>query len=332
MMFRFAYPVVLGLIGVIAAWILFKLPRRPQGITYSMTSDLARIVGTKGSYLARLPLILRTLCLMLLVLAAARPQLYNVSREIRSPGVDIMLCLDTSGSMQALDFKLDGKPVTRLDAVKKVVSDFIRKRETDRIGLVVFGEEAFTQSPLTVDKGLLLELVERLKIGMAGDRTAIGSAIAVGGKRLKGLKKAKSKILILLTDGRNNAGDITPEEAAHAVHTLGIKIYTIGVGGKEPVPFKVKTFFGTRIIHRRVDLDDETLKRVADIGGGKYFEAADSKRLSEIYEIIDRAEKTEVKIKEFFHFRELYPWFLVPAILFFGLEVALRTTLLRFMP
>jgi Ca-activated chloride channel family protein len=141
-----------------------------------------------------------------------------------------MLCLDTSGSMQALDFKLDGNPVSRLTAVKKVVSDFIEKREMDRIGLVVFGEEAFTQSPLTMDKGLLLGLVKKMEIGMAGDRTAIGSAIAIGGKRLKDLK-AQSRILILLTDGRNNAGNISPEQAADAVRALGVKIYAIGVGG-----------------------------------------------------------------------------------------------------
>ena len=138
--------------------------------------------------IARLPLILRACCLILLVIAASRPQLYNVSREIRSPGVDIMLCLDTSGSMQALDFQINDQPVSRLTAVKKVVSDFTKKRDMDRIGLVVFGEEAFTQSPLTMDKGLLLGLVDKMEIGIAGDRTAIGSAIAIGGKRLKDLK------------------------------------------------------------------------------------------------------------------------------------------------
>jgi Ca-activated chloride channel family protein len=274
---------------------------------------------------------LRTACLVLLILAASRPQLYNVSRDIRSAGVDIMLCLDTSGSMRALDFELDGEPVSRLTAVKKVVSEFLKKREMDRIGLVVFGEEAFTQSPLTMDKGLLLSLVEDMEIGMAGDRTAIGSAIAIGGKRLKDLK-AKSKILVLLTDGRNNAGDITPEQAADAVRALGVKIYAIGVGGKGPAPFKVKTLFGTRIVHQRVDLDEKTLMDVAKIGDGKYFRAADSKRLSEIYDIIDREEKTEIKVKEFFHFRELYHYFLIPALILFGLEIFLRTTFLRVIP
>jgi Ca-activated chloride channel family protein len=331
MMFRFAYPVLLTLLLLAGAWLVFALWKRPATITYSMTSRLAALAGKGGGLLGKAPHLLRTGSLILLVLTAARPQLYNVSRDIRSPGVDIMLCLDTSGSMQALDFQLDDEPVTRLTAVKKVVSDFIRKRETDRIGLVVFGQEAFTQAPLTLDKGLLLGLVERMEIGMAGDRTAIGSAVAVGGKRLKDLK-AKTRILILLTDGRHNAGDITPEKAAEAVQALGVKIYAIGVGGRGPAPFRVNTLFGPRIIRQRVDLDEGTLKRVAAIGKGRYFRAADSKGLSEIYDLIDREEKSEVKVKEFFHFRELYPYFLIPALLLLGLEILLRTTLLRRIP
>lgn len=331
MMFRFAYPVLLVLLVVVAGWLFFCLRSKPPSITYSMTSQMARFAGSRGLFLARVPMALRAVCLILLVLAAARPQLYNVFREIRSPGVDIMLCLDTSGSMQALDFKLDGEPVSRLMAVKKVVSEFIKKRETDRIGLVVFGEEAFTQSPLTVDKGLLLGLVNKMEVGMAGDRTDIGSAIAIGGKRLKDLK-AKSKILILLTDGVHNAGNLTPEQAAEAVSTLGIKIYAIGVGGKGLAPFRVKTPFGTRIIQQRVELDEKTLKKVAKTGGGKYFSAADTKQLDEIYDMIDREEKTEVKVKEFFHFRELYAYFLVTAIILLGLETFLRTTFLRKIP
>jgi len=331
MMFRFAYPMLLVLIVAAAGWVAVSIKRRPPSITYSMTSRLTQFTGRGHRLLGRVPTALRTGCLILLILAASRPQLYNVSRDIRSAGVDIMLCLDTSGSMRALDFQLDGEPVSRLTAVKKVVSEFVKKREMDRIGLVVFGEEAFTQSPLTMDKGLLLSLVKDMEIGMAGDRTAIGSAVAIGGKRLKDLK-AKSKILVLLTDGRNNAGDITPEQAADAVRTLGVKIYAIGVGGKGPAPFKVKTLFGTRIVHQRVDLDEKTLMNVAKIGDGKYFRAADSKRLSEIYDIIDREEKTEIKVKEFFHFRELYHYFLIPALILFGLEIYLRTTVLRVIP
>jgi len=330
-MFRFAYPIVLFLLMAVAAWMAFAFRRTPAAITYSMTSRMVRMAGARNQFLSRIPTILRGCVLALLILAAARPQFYNVSRDVRSPGVDIMLCLDASGSMEALDFKVGDEPVTRLTAVKKVVSDFIKKRETDRIGLVVFGEEAFTQSPLTVDKGLLLGLVDRMEIGMAGDRTAIGSAIAIGGKRLKDLE-AKSKILIVLTDGRNNAGEIPPLAAAEAVRALGVKIYTIGVGGKGPAPFRVKTPLGTRLVHQRVDLDEDTLKKVAETGGGRYFRAADSRELSEICHIIDQAEKTDVKVKEFFHFKELYTWFLVPALILLGLEILLRTWMLRVIP
>jgi Ca-activated chloride channel family protein len=331
MMFRFAYPVLLVLVIAVAGWLILALRRKPASVTHSMTSQMIMLTGGGKTLWHKIPLALRACCLVLLVLASARPQFFNVSREIRSPGVDIMLCLDTSGSMQALDFRLDDEPVSRLTAVKKVVDDFIKKREMDRIGLVVFGEEAFTQSPLTLDKGLLLGLVHQMKIGMAGDRTAVGSAIAVGGKRLKDLK-AKAKILILLTDGRNNAGDITPEEAAEAVRALGVKIYTIGVGGKGPAPFRVNTVFGPRLIRQDVDLDEETLREIATIGGGEYFRAADSEALSEIYDIIDRQEKTEVKVKQFFHFRELYAYFLIPALALLGLELALKSTVLRVIP
>jgi Ca-activated chloride channel family protein len=331
MMFRFAYPVLLVLVVAVAGWLVFALWRKPASVAHSMTSQMITLAGGGKTLWGKIPLALRAGCLVLLVLASARPQFFNVSREVRSPGVDIMLCLDTSGSMEALDFRLDDEPVSRLTAVKKVVNDFIKKREMDRIGLVVFGEEAFTQSPLTLDKGLLLGLVHQMEIGMAGDRTALGDAIAVGGKRLKDLK-AKSRILILLTDGRNNAGDISPEEAAEAVRALGVKIYTIGVGGKGPAPFRVNTVFGPRLIYQEVDLDEETLRNIATIGGGAYFRAADSEELSEIYDVIDRQEKTEIKVKEFFHFRELYPYFLIPALVLLGLEIVLKSTILRVIP
>jgi Ca-activated chloride channel family protein len=331
MMFRFAYPVLFFLLTGVAGWVLYTFWKKPAGITHSITARLAELTGRGSGMRQHILPAVRAACLILLILTAARPQLYNVSREIRSPGVDIIMCLDTSGSMQALDFKLDDKPVDRLTAVKKVVSEFIQKREADRIGLVVFGEQAFTQAPLTLDKGLLLGLVEKMTIGMAGDRTAIGSALAIGGKRLKDLKAA-SKILILLTDGRHNAGDLTPEQAAEAVRALGVKIYTIGVGGRGPAPFQVQSLFGTRIVQRQVDLDEATLKKIAAIGGGKYFRATDTAALEEIYDIIDRAEKTEVKVKEFFHFRELYPYFLIPAFILLGLEILLKTTVLRTVP
>ena len=302
-MFRLAYPLLLTLWGIVAGWFVWRLKRKPVGITYSLAARLSRLTSRTGQWAGKIPLILRAGCLVLLVFAAARPQLYNVSRDIQSPGVDIVLCLDTSGSMQALDFTIGGEPVSRLAAVKKVVGEFIEKRELDRIGLVVFGTQAFTQSPLTLDKGLLMELVNRMEIGMAGDKTAIGSV-----------------------DG------LSPAEAAEALEALGIKIYTIGVGGTGPAPFAVKTPFGTKIIRQRVDLDEETLMKVAEIGRGQYFRAAETDRLEEIYDIIDQQEKTEVKIKEFFHFKELYFWFLVPAIILLLVEIVMRTTVLGTIP
>jgi len=331
MMFRMAYPFLLVLWVLVAGWLVWRLKRKPAGITFSMAHSLARLAGRRNRWRGVIPVGLRAACLALLVLAAARPQLYNVSREIRSSGVDIMLCLDASGSMRALDFKLGDEPVSRLAAVKKVVAEFIEKREMDRIGLVVFGTQAFTQSPLTLDKGLLMDLVERMRIGMAGDKTALGTALAVGGKRLKDLK-AKSKLLILLTDGRQTAGALSPDEAAEAVQALGVKIYTIGVGGTAPAPFPVQTPFGTKIIRQRVDLDEEKLMRVAEIGHGQYYRAADTDRLQDIYDMIDRQEKTEVKVKEFFHFRELYPYVLIPALLLLALDIIGRATLLRTIP
>ena len=332
MTFRFAYPIALIVpLILVAVWSLWVFARTPQSIRYSLASSVSRLSGATDRFKGKLPLLLRSLCLILLVLACARPQLYNVEREILSPGVDIMLTLDTSGSMRALDFTLDGEPVTRLTAVKKVVTDFIKKREHDRIGLVVFGQEAFTQAPLTMDKGLLLRLVDGIQIGMAGDRTAIGSAIAVGVKRLKDLDAA-SKTLILLTDGRNNAGDLFPVQAAQAAAAVGVKIYTIGVGSKGEAPFRVNTLFGERTVYQRVDLDEETLQKVASTGNGRFYLADDSEQLAEIYDLIDKEETTEVKLKEFFHYRELYRWFLIPAMVILALELVLRLTILRVLP
>ena len=331
MMFRLAHPASLGLLTMVIAWLAWRLTRKPIGIIHSMAGTLAQLSGGGHRLAGHIPLMLRTVCLVLLVLTVARPQLYNVSRDIDSSGVDIILCLDTSGSMQALDFTIDDEPVSRLAAVKKVVMDFIEKRDMDRIGLVVFGTQAFTQSPLTLDKGLLMALVKRMEIGMAGDQTAIGDAIAIGGKRLKDLE-AVSKILILLTDGQQTTDGLTPSDAADAVQALGIKIYTIGVGGMEPAPFPVQTPFGTKIVRQKVDLDETTLMKIADIGNGQYFRAADTDRLQEIYAIIDEQEKTEIEVKEFFHFKELYPFFLIPAMLLLAADIIIRTTLLRTIP
>ncbi|ETR69131.1 MAG: BatA protein [Candidatus Magnetoglobus multicellularis str. Araruama] len=331
-MFRLAYPYVLTLFIPLCLWgYLLLRKRRRNTMTFSLTSQLKKLSGKTEELIIDLPVYLRLLCMALLILTICRPQSYNVSREIKSPGVDILLCMDTSGSMQALDFKLGKESVNRLTAVKKVVSDFVKKRENDRIGLVVFGEHAFTQAPLTMDKGLLLSLIDRMEIGMAGDKTAIGSALAIAGKRIKDIP-AKAKIVILLTDGRNNAGDVSPTQAAEALDALEIKIYTIGVGGKGEAPFKVQGFFGEKIIYQKVDLDETTLRKIANTGNGRYFRAADTEELSEIYDIIDREEKTEVKVKEFFHYKELYGYFLIPSIILLLLEIFIQAFVVRSIP
>ena len=263
-MYRFAYPYLLFLLVLIAGGAFLAYRKKPSAITFSRASDLCSLVG-KGSFmLVKIPLILRIIALVLLVIAAARPQKYNLSSEVNTSGVDIILAIDTSGSMRALDFFIKKKRVNRLDAVKHVVHDFISKREQDRIGLIVFGEKAFTQCPLTMDKGLLLNLVDSMEIGMAGDSTAIGLALALGAKRLRKVK-AESRVLILMTDGRNNAGEIEPMQAAEAAAATGAVIYTIGMGGFGPAPVPVDTIFGKRIQKIKLDLDEDTLKKIAEI-------------------------------------------------------------------
>ena len=330
-MYRFAYPYLLFLLILIAGGAFWAYIRKPSAITFSRASDLRRLVGKGSFFLVKIPLILRIIALVLLVIAAARPQKYNVSSEVNTSGVDIILCIDTSGSMRALDFFIEKERVNRLDAVKHVVHDFISKREQDRIGLIVFGEKAFTQCPLTMDNGLLLNLVAGMETGMAGDSTAIGLAVALGAKRLKDIE-AESKVLILLTDGRNNAGDIEPMQAAEAAAATGARIYTIGVGGFGPAPFVVDTIFGKRVQKVKLDLDEDTLKKIAETGGGRYFRASDGKKLQEIYDIIDKLEKTEIKVKQFFNFEELYKYFLLPALFILILELLAKSLIIRSVP
>ncbi len=327
MSFRFAYPLLMCvLLGLIFVWLFLEFKRKPASAVFSNASTLKKLMGGGEKIKARMPLILIAASMIMLAFAAGRPQLYNVEHETISPGVDIILCLDTSGSMQAMDFALDGQPAMRLTAVQKVVSDFIKKREHDRLGLVVFGAEAYTQAPLTMDKGLLLQLVDGMRIGMAGDSTSLGDAIAISSKRLKDLN-APSKIIILLTDGRSNTGKITPDQAAEAAKALGIKIYTIGVGGHGKAPIMVDTPFGRQLAYIDADLDEDALKNIAGTTGGRYFLASDTKGLDEIYNIIDKAEKRDVKIKEFFNYKELYRWLLIPALVLMlaglGLEISI---------
>ena len=262
----------------------------------------------------------RELALLFIILALARPQSGRSFTEIISEGVDIMLAVDTSGSMRALDLKVDGERVTRLDAVKEALDVFINNRTNDRLGLAVFGEEAFTHAPLTRDHNMLKELLKQAFIGMAGQKTAIGSAIIVSIKRLKDLD-AKERVMILLTDGENTAGQVTPLQAAKAAKELGIRIYTIGVGTEGRAPIRVQGFFGEEIRYVNVRLDEKLLYDIAKETGGQYFRVNSTEELQEVYHAIDQLEKTEAKTKEYHEYQDQFHIFVFIAFAFLTLEV-----------
>jgi len=300
-------------------------------ISYSSIDTLQAIRSARVEILSVLPLVLRMIAISLLVLSLARPQEGYKSTEILSVGVDIMLALDTSGSMQALDFIKDEKRDTRLAMVKDVVSQFIDNRPNDRMGMVVFGSEAYTQCPLTLDQGILKSFLSKLDIGMAGDSTAIGSAIGIAVKRLKDLE-SKSKVIILLTDGQNNAGSLPPLQAAQTAKAFGIKIHTIAVGTHGKAPFLVNSIFGQRYVYQQVDIDEDTLKKISDLTGGQYFRATDLESLKTIYKQIDEMEKSEVKVIDHSEYTELFHYFLIPGLLILLLEILLSNTVLRRIP
>lgn len=329
--FQFQDPWLFVALGVIP-WILYRAwTTRPATLHYSSLATLKTLHRKSVDFFAALPLVLRCLAIVLLVTALARPQEGRKSTEILSAGVDIILAIDTSGSMRAMDFEKDHQPVDRLTIVKDVVNEFIDSREYDRMGMVVFGKEAFTQCPLTLDHAILHSFLDKLEIGVAGDSTAIGSAIGIAAKRLKDLE-SKSKVIILLTDGRNNTGNITPIQAAEIARALGIKIYTVGVGTEGEAPFQVNTPFGQKTLMQKVDIDEAALKQIAWQTRGRYFRATDADSLKQIYEQIDLLEKSEVKWVDHSEFRELFPLFLIPALLLILTEVILANTRLRRVP
>jgi Ca-activated chloride channel homolog len=310
----------------------FQVRRNYQStVHFPSLATLKTLRPSRVDFYAGLPVIIRFLAIALLIIALARPQEGHKSTEILSVGVDIMLALDTSGSMRALDFIEEEKRITRLTLVKGVVSKFIENRPTDRIGMVVFGEQAYTQCPLTLDQGILQSFLSKLEIGMAGDSTAIGSAIGIAVKRLKDLD-SESKVIILLTDGRNNAGTLAPLQAAQTAKIFGIKIHTIGVGTEGKAPFLVNSIFGQRYVYQEVDIDETTLTEISNITGGQYFRATDLESLKNIYQQIDEMEKSEVKVIDHSEYKELVHYFLIPGLILLLLEIGLSNTLLRRIP
>ncbi|MBF0484197.1 MAG: VWA domain-containing protein [Candidatus Omnitrophica bacterium] len=322
----FLIPVVLAIL-----WAL-RVRSRPIGLKFpskSVAASAARSWKTQGDGFMFL---LRLISIGLFLFALAGPRLVLDESKTQVEGINIMLALDASGSMAALDFQIEGKRNSRLDVVKKVVEDFISKRSTDKIGLVVFGGLAYTVCPLTTDYDWLRNYLDSLKLGTVDDGTAIGSAIASATLRLKEVK-AKSKVIILLTDGLNNRGTVSPVDAAFAAKANGIKIYTIGVGARGLAPFPVQDQFG-RIFYQNipVDIDEDTLKKVADMTGGKYYRATDTDELQAIYREIDALEKIKIDEKKYYQYKELFDKFLLGAVLLLLIEIILRNTLFLKIP
>lgn len=309
----FALP--LGLLPWIA-WL------RPHTLRFSALA-LLQARRTWRSYVGVLLPLLESLAIFGVIVALARPQ--EVRRETlrESQGIDLLLAIDTSGSMETKDMVAGGRDLTRLDASKVVMARFVEGRPDDRIGLEIFGEEAFVQVPLTLDHDALTAFIEQIEIGMAGKRTAVGTAIAVGTKRMKELT-APSKVLILVTDGRSTADTITATQAAEAAAALGVKVYTIGVGSTGQ-----RGFFG---MSGGTDIDEPTMRQIATTTGGKYYRATDLAQLAEVYADIDRLETSTARTKEFVHRDERYLLPLLPAIACFALATILGSTLLRRTP
>ena len=277
----------------------------------------------------------RVITVALLMVAMIRPQTGRKHTEVVTEGVDIMLTLDASMSMEALDLDPDrsiDSRRNRLEVVKNVVEDFIKGRPNDQIGMVVFGTDAFTQCPLTTDHGIVATFLERIQTGIAGEATAIGSAVGTAVKRLKD-SQAKSKVIILLTDGRNTAGMISPRKAAQIAKSFGIKIYTIGAGTRGKAPFLARGgIFGQHVQWQEVQIDEELLQEMAETTGGRYFRAVDAEALGQIYDTIDQLERTEIKTKSYMEYNERFSMFVFPALGLLLLEVFLLGTRLRKIP
>lgn len=328
----FAAP--LWLLGLIVLPFLPRLRRRGKARALAFPSaGLVRASGDMrgGRRRNALPW-LRVLVLALFVIALARPQLGLGEEEIEAEGIDIVIALDVSGSMAALDFKLDGKRATRLAVVQRVVEDFVDARADDRIGLIAFAAQPWVVSPLTLDHDWLRRNLERIELGMVDDGTAIGSAIASATNRLRA-RDTGSAVVILLTDGVNNSGKISPLVAADAARSLGVKVHTILAGTAGEAPMAVKDRFGReRLVNARVEADPETLQAVAERTGARFFHATDMESLQAVWAEIDEMERTTERLQRFEDHEDLYPWPLGAALFLLTLEIILGETRLRRLP
>jgi Ca-activated chloride channel family protein len=330
---RFLQPEWFWLFALLPIVLLWRGRRGPvAAIEYSDVS-LARQVARRGRsrvgwFLWMLPI----LAAALMIVGLARPQRSHGRTLITANGIDIVLGLDVSGSMQALDFLVDRQRVNRIEVVKSVVSKFIDERQDDRIGIIAFAGSPYLVSPITLDHDWLQQNLERVTVGGADDGTAIGSALAASVNRLR-LTQAKSKVVVLLTDGVNNTGKISPLAAAEAARAMGIKVYTIGVGVRGDAPIPVRDAAGNRrVVMAKVDVDEKTLQAIAEKTGGKFYRATDTDSLRQIYEQINRLEKSAQTVQKFEHTEELYPYVVIPALALLGLSLLLQQTRLRRLP
>ena len=332
-MIRFLQPEWLWALTALPLVVLWKGRRGPVAAAeysdISLAKDIARRTRSRiGAIAGLLPIIAAAL----MIVGVARPQRTHSRTEVTANGIDIVLGLDVSGSMQALDFSVDNHRVNRIAVVKSVVSRFIDARPDDRIALIAFAGTPYLVSPLTLDHDWLLQNLERINVGIGDDGTAIGSAIAAAVNHLRSTT-AKSKVVILLTDGVNNSGKISPLAAAEAARALGVKVYTIGVGVRGKAPIPVRDQAGRiHVIMATVDVDEKTLQAVASETGGLFYRATDTDSLRKIYEQINRYETSAQTVQKFEHVDELYRWALFPAIGLLGLGVILQLTRFRRLP
>lgn len=307
-------------------WYIFKQFQADASLQMSTTSQFTKIPHSRKYLLFHVAFVLRCAAMALLIIVIARPQSSDSYRSESTNGIDIMLALDISGTMLAEDLSPN-----RLEAAKNVAVEFISSRPNDNIGLVIFAGESFTQCPLTTDHASLINLFNGIEYGMLEDGTAIGLGLANAVNRIKD-SQAKSKVIILLTDGSNNCGDVAPLTAAEIAQTFGIRVYTIGVGKHGMARYPIQTPMGIRYQNIPVEIDEEVLQNIADMTGGGYYRATDNKSLREIYTQIDQLEKTKINVREYQRKSEEYmPW-LLTAFLLLVAEIVLRNTLLRRLP
>ena len=327
---HFASPYYLWLLTLLVPMIGYYVWRTLQGgaaIRISSVAGVVRAPRTVRYYLRHLPFVLRAAAFALLVVALARPQDVEQNVRTNTEGIDIMLAIDVSGSMLARDFKPD-----RITAAKEVAGSFIADRYGDRIGLVAFAGEAFTQSPLTTDQSTLQTLLARIRSGLIEDGTAIGNGLATAINRLRE-SDAKSKVIILLTDGVNNRGEIAPRTAAEIAKAQGIRVYTIGVGTEGMAPYPAMDMFGNiTFVNQKVEIDEKTLTAISDMTGGQYFRATDKAKLKAIYDEINQLEKSKVEVTEHVSYHELYLAWVLAALRLLLAEFLFANLVLKRIP